>query len=704
MDISAFFPLTNPTNEDLAIEEYKKTIFNLANKGYIMTNQYSFFLNFVKINGSICNLKWMLKQIASLKPLDKNKNDTDIGTDTDENIVDFKKALAKTFNRIFKYKPLEDDLRINKNIKYYLTRCESIDLTREQKNAMHTLYDFMIDDSQKTMGLYGYAGSGKTTTVVEFVSYMLQNRYLHTIAFSAPTNKALNVIKGKFKPHLRRIIETCFKKELGEIFNFEDEIDYLDQNGICIKFLTIHKLLNYQTDFSLDGERIFVRDERHGSLIEVFELVIIDECSMINMDMIDSLFEEIRNMSKQNSVKSKGYTMIPKIVFSGDPAQLPPVNEEDSSIFCKNKDELPFAIYMQTMSFKYANSVTSDVKALMKYKYKLLIDDLEAMKTLLLKKVVRSRIDNVTNVCHEFRKWITSLNLPAFEKYKDVKGVSFFNHDQTISKIQSDWFKKFLESIKSGDTSIIITWTNKQTDIYNDTIRRQIFKGKTLQKFEPNDVLMLSDFYGLDLGDKFCKQTLYTSEQIKVISTKLVEIPINSFQMISNTSLKNMKQAVKIEGQLKVLIEGLNEFFCKNVKFMCWVLDVHKFGEETNNKMKIIVVDDSAIEKYNDFKTKSSLAIKNFSKQMLNAHRSAPKQIERLLIKPLWKQWNQIYVETFANVNYGYSITCHKAQGSSFYNVYMDLHDILENKKVTEAKKCAYTGATRTINELNILI
>ena len=103
MDISAFFPLTNPTNEDLAIEEYKKTIFNLANKGYIMTNQYSFFLNFVKINGSICNLKWMLKQIASLKPLDKNKNDTDIGTDTDENIVDFKKALAKTFNRILSF-------------------------------------------------------------------------------------------------------------------------------------------------------------------------------------------------------------------------------------------------------------------------------------------------------------------------------------------------------------------------------------------------------------------------------------------------------------------------------------------------------------------------------------------------------------------------------------------------------------------------
>jgi ATP-dependent exoDNAse (exonuclease V) alpha subunit len=121
--------------------------------------------------------------------------------------------------------------------------------------------------------------------------------------------------------------------------------------------------------------------------------------------------------------------------------------------------------------------------------------------------------------------------------------------------------------------------------------------------------------------------------------------------------------------------------------------------------MTLIVVDDTDSERYEKFKSESSMAIKNFSKHMLNQYRTSPKQIEKFIIKPLWKQWNKIFVEPFANVNYGYSITCHKAQGSSFYDVYVDLDDILLNsQRPVEAKKCAYTAATRTSNELNVLV
>ena len=738
MDILSFFPLINGTKEEISIDEYKKILYNLASKEYLTENQYSFFLEFVKTTGSLCNLNGVLEMISQLHPeidsktktkektntknniknniknnTKNNTNDNDNDNDNeridneeiDDNVVQLKINLGETFKHILKYNENTNELRINKNIKYYMTRSETIELTKEQKNAMQILYDFLIDHTQKTMGLYGYAGSGKTTIMVEFVSYMLLKNYLHTIAFTAPTNKALNVIKSKFKPHLKRIIEMRFDKVLDDTFNFEDELDFLEDNGIIVKFLTIHKLLMYQTDFSLDGTTIFVRDEKHGSMISQFELTVIDECSMISMDMIDSLFEEIRNITKHNTCKSKGYIQIPKIIFTGDPAQLPPVNEEDSSIFCNSEEELPFATYMSAMNFKYECVVASDSMSIMEYRYKILMADLSKMKTLLLKKVVRSRLSTVTLVCHEFRRWIKSEKLPELEQYKDAKGVDFFNNDQTLDKTQSLWFKKFLSSVKHNDTSIIITWTNKQTDIYNDTIRRQIFKGKKIQKFEPNDVLMLSDFYGLDLGDSFCKQKLYTSEQIKVITTKMAEVPINSFEMINNKAIKNMKQAVKIEGGFKILIDGLNEFFCKNVKFMSWILKVHKFGEDIDNTMNIIVIDDKDIDNYEEKKSKSALAIKNFSRQMTNQYRTTPKLIEKLLIKPLWKQWNKIFVEPFANVNYGYSITCHKAQGSSFYDVYIDLDDILQNRqRPTEAKKCAYTAATRTINELNILI
>ena len=97
--------------------------------------------------------------------------------------------------------------------------------------AMQTLYDFVVDHKQSTMGLSWICGTGKTTTVVEFVSYMLLNKYLHNIAFTAPTNKALNVIKNKFKPHLKNIVEKRFEKNLEDTYNFDDEIDFLEQKG-----------------------------------------------------------------------------------------------------------------------------------------------------------------------------------------------------------------------------------------------------------------------------------------------------------------------------------------------------------------------------------------------------------------------------------------------------------------------------------------
>lgn len=685
-DILAYFPADDANEGELKIDECKKNLYKLANKGIMDTQQYAEYNDFIKNKGSICNIKQFIEHTKKL-------------IDSEE-CVEFKKSLGDAFENLIKYDE-KDGIRVNKNISYYMTRLDTINLTIEQKNAMKKMYEFLMDHTKTTFGLYGYAGSGKTTTVVEFVAYMLINKYIQRIAFTAPTNKAVNVIKGKFKSHLKRISEKLFDKELDDTFNFDDELDYFEQNGICIKFLTIHKLLMFQSDYSVSGEMIFVRDNKSGTMIPGFELVIIDECSMISMDMIDNIFEEIRDlMNPRNKTK-----IIPKIIFSGDPAQLPPVNESDSSIFCKTSAELLFQTYMDVMSYKISNTVMSNSKNIMEHRYNLLLNDLGAMESVLLKKVVRSKLDYVTKVCNELRKWIKSDELPSLEKYMDVPGVHFYQNEQTIQKTQNQWFKHFLEAVKKETSCIIITWTNKQTDIYNETIRRFLFRGKKIQKFEVNDILMLSDFYGLDLGEEFVKQKLHTSEQIKVLATKMSEIPIKTFEPLESKGFKNMKNGTKLQEKVKLLIAGLNDQFCNEVKFLCWILRVQKFGEDSSHDMSIVVIDDAEAERYDGLKTESGKAIRIFAKQTLNQNRTCPKQIEKFVVKPLWKQWNKIFVEPFASVNYGYSITCHKAQGSSFHDVYVDMDDILLNtQRHQEAKKCAYTAAARASNELFLLV
>ena len=66
---------------------------------------------------------------------------------------------------------------------------------------------------------------------------------------------------------------------------------------------------------------------REKSNISKYDIVIIDECSMIPSRIVNDIFDEIR--------KSKSMT---KTIFIGDPAQLPPVNETNSIIFSNNKD------------------------------------------------------------------------------------------------------------------------------------------------------------------------------------------------------------------------------------------------------------------------------------------------------------------------------------------------------------------------------
>ena len=78
--------------------------------------------------------------------------------------------------------------------------------------------------------------------------------------------------------------------------------------------------------------------------------------------------------------------------------------------------------------------------------------------------------------------------------------------------------------------------------------------------------------------------------------------------------------------------------------------------------------------------------------------------ITKSIIRSLWKEFNDKFIATFANVNISMSITTHKAQSSTYFNVFVDADDILNNINSDEAKRSLYTACSRTSNELHILI
>lgn len=147
----------------------------------------------------------------------------------------------------------------------------------------------------------GSAGVGKTYMVNELIKELINSSIVRPGKFvfcSAPTNKAVAVIKGK-----------------------------VEQTG-KIEFITVHSALKMKMYYQKDGTPLFKPsyDDRYPPLQNV-GLFIIDEASMLNSELIDYIDE--------HAFKNRT-----KVIFIGDNKQLNPVGEEESPVFFSDYPEV----------------------------------------------------------------------------------------------------------------------------------------------------------------------------------------------------------------------------------------------------------------------------------------------------------------------------------------------------------------------------
>jgi hypothetical protein len=691
--MNAFFLTDYEKDVIIENEKYKSIITKYTKEGKLTLLEMSYLNDYFLEGGSLVNSNWFIELINKIE--------------LDELVNIIIKRMDKLFKKESDVKIKSKNKKINKQI--IKDKIKYIEFTKDQRKAIKKILKFLPDFNSKSYGLYGYAGTGKTTIIVEILTFLLKNKIIRSVAFTAPTNKAVNVIKSKFRNNMKELYESYFDKEILNNFNFDETIDKFHEIGISIDFITIHKLLKYEIDYGYDGEIIFNKGT-DGSLINNYEVIIIDECSMIPTTLIESIFNELRNNVRK---KCDNYKKIPKIIFSGDPAQLPPVNELLSIVFMKDKSEFKYDEYLTKIKDD-KHDFKEYVTDLHKHKYELLTDDITNMKSITLKKVMRSKLDSVTNICYQIRLWaIDKIKTPELQKH--IKnGVYVYKHDNKIKKINNDWFKKCLEYYESGQNcNIILCWTNRQTDEYNTTIRKLLFGKKDIDRFVINDILMLNDFYNLDDGTTNIynkseddeNNKFYTSEQIKIVEIEKITKNIQNFSIKINKKASNLKNNKIYESAFKTTIDIINSNTTRN--YLCWKLHVTRISESTedlNEINTIYVLDDKSIKKWTAECDFVSNNIKKLRKNLISKFPDKTNIIEQHIIKPVWKELHKNMVQPFANVNYGYAITCHKGQGSNFYNVFVDTDDILKNGKDTEAKKCLYTAMTRASNELHILL
>ena len=153
-------------------------------------------------------------------------------------------------------------------------------LTPEQEHAVSSAMNAI--EHEKRYVIKGYAGTGKTTSLIELVRRCQASGY--NICLTAPTNKAVDVIRRKMR-----------------------------SAGIKVDVMTTFKLLGLAVGSS-GGKKIL--KQGGPSSAKKYRSIIIDECSMISDELLKYLDR-----------------VCDSFVSIGDPAQLPPIGEVESGSF-----------------------------------------------------------------------------------------------------------------------------------------------------------------------------------------------------------------------------------------------------------------------------------------------------------------------------------------------------------------------------------
>lgn len=302
-----------------------------------------------------------------------------------------------------------------------------MELTNQQNKVFEQIKAFLNSDASVFI-LRGYAGTGKTTMVKVIADYIEQTRQL---VMMAPTGRAARVLAMKTGHTATTIHKAIYSKahvEPKKVKNIaESEFKFV---------------------FSINNS------ENGGNIV-----AIVDEASMVCSRKIehelfmfgtDNLMEDLLTFVRPNFGG--------KVIFVGDPAQLPPVGESVSN-----------ALRAEYFKEKGLKVIEAELTEVLRQKDDSVILKNAMMIRDLLKKDKRNQL--------------------VFEEQKD-----------DVETVPSEQFlDKYLNYRKESGKhdSVIICYSNKSANRYNRDIRKSLYGGDVpLQK---NDILLITqNNYRLD--------------------------------------------------------------------------------------------------------------------------------------------------------------------------------------------------------------
>jgi len=283
----------------------------------------------------------------------------------------------------------------------------NLQLTKAQQKVVEKLEKFLDSDDKHIFILKGYAGTGKTTLIKGIKKYLEASKI--NVRVMAPTGRAAQVLRNKVGSG---------KTIHSSIYDFEKLLIKEEEKDDRI-------IVKYIFPLSTDNPNN--------------EVLIVDEASMISSKLSQNELFQFGSGVLLNDLLEYANPKYSrnKIIFVGDPAQLPPVNDSESYAL---KEE-----YFKQLGFEVDVATLEDV--------------------------VRQESNTILENAKRVRELLYEKNITNFEfKYsEDFKKIN-------SEDIASEYIKKY--PVPDVSKAIIIAFSNQQCLQYNMMVREKLFPGK----------------------------------------------------------------------------------------------------------------------------------------------------------------------------------------------------------------------------------
>jgi hypothetical protein len=360
---------------------------------------------------------------------------------------------------------------------------EKLILTKDQQKIADEIQKFLDESKESIFTLEGIAGTGKTTMLRE-------------------------TVRGR-----SNVIACCVSHVAKSVL--------LNNMGDVASCMTVAQMLGLKMHITEEGEIEFIPKKTNSLIllpVETADIIIIDEASMID----DETYTLV-NIMKKNTCK---------IIYCGDPAQLPPISKKDKTD-------------ADSKAFNHTKA-----KLLKTLRYEGIISELGSR--------IRTEISKINHgkagTKHLINSWCTEQGYSSRTSIVDDNGngvVFLDNINEVVEIAKSHFIKEDVNELR------LIGYRRASIDILNSVLRGQLYAadyGFTVES-EDDEVLLPQFIKGeLIISDGGYKDLIHNNQTFKVVDfIKVIgplEIPCLALLLDPMPSMREGQQILVVDNEL----------------------------------------------------------------------------------------------------------------------------------------------------------